>query len=155
MRSRLVRETRSPSISRIRSPLGFLSARNSFAEIDGPSRWAVRLTASAFGWSRGFFPAVGMTLQLVRQVVSVGRKNVRQSPGHNCIRGVEIKNRVGRGRAFIIENTSLPARQNQFRSHTQGLVTPVEPGGSAKRWNPRQRFVLFSKFRSHVIQFAT
>src|SRR5438105_15127896 len=44
MRSRLVSETRSRSISRIRSPFGFFSARNSFGEIDTPSRSRVRLT---------------------------------------------------------------------------------------------------------------
>src|SRR5882724_1407427 len=48
MRSRLVKETYSPSTLRTRSPFGFFNDRNSSREISGPFLRGVRFTPAAF-----------------------------------------------------------------------------------------------------------
>src|SRR5437879_188210 len=68
-----VSDTCSPSTSRIRLPLGFLSARNSSREIAEPSRSPVRLLFA------GFFAATAIRLQV-----------------HSSTYGLERSGRVGR-----------------------------------------------------------
>src|SRR5882724_13056899 len=95
-----------------------------------------------------------IAIQRIAQVVSGDREDVRKARSHNRIRGVKIEDSIPGGWSFIVEDASLPARKNQFRTNIKCVVTPVKSERTAKRRNSRQRFVLFSQFRPHVIHFA-
>src|SRR5260370_24096553 len=102
MRSRLVSETRSLPISRIRSPFGFFSARNSSAEIAGPSFWSVCLT----------LPKAGLEILLFLALCIIGFILTSNQPASvfHATRGLPGKG--WRCRLSHSEDISLDARIN-------------------------------------------
>src|ERR1700682_532850 len=92
MRSRLVSETRSPPISRTRSPFGFFRARNSSAEIAGPSLCGVCLTLPNAGLEIFLFLALCIIILFYHPISRpacpahlgfAGKKTALQSDEHN------------------------------------------------------------------------